>query len=164
MDSYLAFWKPLEPGSGTPTSEAGVGQLAVIPRPDGTKQVTDDGSPSRRPGLKGEVTGNDFSETSTARHSPGRRPVRPDEHRLTSGSTGGGSPSTSSGNSSSPYWGPRPGPNTSAGVVAGQPSGARKRLRSRPPVVEKGSRGSRRLAWPWRATSRTSPSIRPTSW
>ena len=59
-----SFWKPLQPGSGTPTAAAGVADLAVITRPDGTKQVTDDGKPlyTFTEDSKGKVTGNDFSD------------------------------------------------------------------------------------------------------
>jgi predicted lipoprotein with Yx(FWY)xxD motif len=102
-DSCLAFWKPLEPGSGTPTSEAGVGQLAVITRPDGTKQVTDDGKPlyTFTEDSKGEVTGNDFSDDFNGQAFTWHAALS--DQMSTGSSSGGGSPSTSSGNSSSPY-------------------------------------------------------------
>jgi predicted lipoprotein with Yx(FWY)xxD motif len=106
MDSCLAFWKPLEPGSGTPTSEAGVGRLAVITRPDGTKQVTDDGKPlyTFTEDSKGEVTGNDFSDDFNGQAFTWHAALSDQMSTgSSSGSTGGGSPSTSSGNSSSPY-------------------------------------------------------------
>jgi predicted lipoprotein with Yx(FWY)xxD motif len=106
MDSCLAFWKPLEPGSGTPTALAGVGQLAVITRPDGTKQVTDDGKPlyTFTEDSKGEVTGNDFSDDFDGQEFNWHAALSDQMSTGSSGSTsGGGSPSTSSGNSSSPY-------------------------------------------------------------
>ena len=106
MDSCLAFWKPLEPGSGTPTSEADVGRLAVITRPDGTKQVTDDGKPlyTFTEDSKGEVTGNDFSDDFNGQAFTWHAALSDQMSTgSSSGSTGGGSPSTSSGNSSSPY-------------------------------------------------------------
>ncbi|HKA84697.1 MAG TPA: hypothetical protein VKD21_12585 [Acidimicrobiales bacterium] len=63
-DACESFWKPLQPGSGTPTAATGVADLAVITRPDGTKQVTDDGKPlyTFTEDSKGKVTGNDFSD------------------------------------------------------------------------------------------------------
>jgi predicted lipoprotein with Yx(FWY)xxD motif len=106
MDSCLAFWKPLEPGSGTPTAPAGVGQLAVITRPDGTKQVTDDGKPlyTFTEDSKGEVTGNDFPDDFGGQEFNWHAALSDQMSTGSSGSTsGGGSPSTSSGNSSSPY-------------------------------------------------------------
>jgi predicted lipoprotein with Yx(FWY)xxD motif len=105
MDSCLAFWKPLEPGSGTPTAEAGVGRLAVITRPDGTKQVTDDGKPlyTFTEDSKGEVTGNDFSDDFDGQEFNWHAALSDQMSTGSSGgsTTGGGSPSTSSGNSSS---------------------------------------------------------------
>jgi predicted lipoprotein with Yx(FWY)xxD motif len=106
-DSCLAFWKPLEPGSGTPTSEAGVGRLAVITRPDGTKQVTDDGKPlyTFTEDAKGEVTGNDFSDDFGGQEFTWHAALSDQMSTGSSGGStgGGGSPGTSSGNSSSPY-------------------------------------------------------------
>lgn len=40
-----AFWKPLPASSSLPASPAGAGVLGVVTRPDGTKQLTDDGRP-----------------------------------------------------------------------------------------------------------------------
>ena len=59
-----SFWKPLEPGTGAPTAESGVARLAVIMRPDGSQQVTDDGKPlyTFSEDSPGKVTGNDFSD------------------------------------------------------------------------------------------------------
>jgi predicted lipoprotein with Yx(FWY)xxD motif len=95
------FWKPLKPGSGTPTAEAGVANLAVIMRPDGTRQVTDDGKPlyTFTEDSQGEVTGNDFSDDFNGQQFTWHA-VLSDESATGSsgGSTGGGTPSTSSGN------------------------------------------------------------------
>jgi predicted lipoprotein with Yx(FWY)xxD motif len=41
----IAVWVPLAAGSGAPTAPAGAPALAVITRPDGTKQVTAGGRP-----------------------------------------------------------------------------------------------------------------------
>jgi predicted lipoprotein with Yx(FWY)xxD motif len=108
MDSCLAFWKPLEPGSGTPTAEAGVAQLAVITRPDGTKQVTDDGKPlyTFTEDSKGKVTGNDFSDDFSGQQFTWHAVLSDQMSTGSSGdsTSGGGTPSTSSGsNSSSGY-------------------------------------------------------------
>lgn len=66
----LKFWQPLSPGAGMPTGGSGVGKLAVITRPDGTKQVTAAGKPlytfsQDRPG---QVTGNGFNDAFGGRH------------------------------------------------------------------------------------------------
>lgn len=105
MDSCLAFWKPLEPGSGTPTAEAGVAQLAVVTRPDGTKQVTDDGKPlyTFTEDSKGKVTGNDFSDDFSGQQFTWHAVLSDQMSTGSSGgsTSGGGTPSTSSGSSSS---------------------------------------------------------------
>jgi predicted lipoprotein with Yx(FWY)xxD motif len=44
-DSCTSFWEPLEAESDTATGPAGVGELGVVERPDGTEQVTLDGIP-----------------------------------------------------------------------------------------------------------------------
>jgi predicted lipoprotein with Yx(FWY)xxD motif len=106
MDSCEAFWKPLEPGSGSPTAEDGVARLAVITRPDGTKQVTDDGKPlyTFTEDSKGEVTGNDFSDDFDGQAFTWHAALSDQMSTgSTGGSTGGGSPSTSAGNNSNPY-------------------------------------------------------------
>jgi Secreted repeat of unknown function len=73
----------------------------VITRPDGTKQVTDDGKPlyTFTEDSKGEVTGNDFSDDFGGQEFTWH--AAPSDQMSTGSS--GGSPSTSSGNSSSPY-------------------------------------------------------------
>jgi predicted lipoprotein with Yx(FWY)xxD motif len=108
MDSCLAFWKPLEPGSRTPTAKAGVAQLAVITRPDGTKQVTDDGKPlyTFSEDSTGKVTGNDFSDDFSGQQFTWHAVLSDQMSTGSSGgsTSGGGTPSTSSGsNSSSGY-------------------------------------------------------------
>ena len=59
----LSFWLPLEAGSH-PTAGAGVGSLALVRRPDNTKQVTVDGKPvySFSQDMPGKVTGNGFKD------------------------------------------------------------------------------------------------------
>jgi predicted lipoprotein with Yx(FWY)xxD motif len=44
VDACVSFWTPLTIGSATPTaSSSDVGKLAVVKRPDGTRQVAVDG-------------------------------------------------------------------------------------------------------------------------
>jgi hypothetical protein len=78
----------------------------VITRPDGTKQVTDDGKPlyTFTEDSTGEVTGNDFSDDFNGQAFTWHAALSDQMSAgSSSGSTGGGSPSTTSGNSSSPY-------------------------------------------------------------
>lgn len=100
-----SLWKPLQPGSGTPTAAAGVAHLAVITRPDGTKQVTDDGKPlyTFTEDSKGKVTGNDFSDDFGGQQFTWHV-VTSDQTSTGSsggGTSGGGTPSTSSGSTGS---------------------------------------------------------------
>ncbi len=99
-DSCEAFWKPLEPGSGTPAAEAGVARLAVIMRPDGTEQVTADGKPlyTFTEDSKGKVTGNDFSDDFGGQQFTWHAVL---SDKTGTGSSGGGTPTTSSSNSGS---------------------------------------------------------------
>jgi predicted lipoprotein with Yx(FWY)xxD motif len=65
-----AFWKPLTPGAGKPTSASGVGNLGVVMRPDGTRQVTTNGKPlyTFSQDSPGKATGNGFSDQFGGRH------------------------------------------------------------------------------------------------
>jgi predicted lipoprotein with Yx(FWY)xxD motif len=58
--SCTAVWVPLAPGTARPTSTSGVGALAVITRPDGSKQVALAGHPlyTFAQDGSGQVTGN----------------------------------------------------------------------------------------------------------
>jgi predicted lipoprotein with Yx(FWY)xxD motif len=58
-----SFWRPVEAGSN-PTAADGAGKVAVITRPDQTKQVTVDGKPaySFSEDAPGKVTGNGFKD------------------------------------------------------------------------------------------------------
>jgi predicted lipoprotein with Yx(FWY)xxD motif len=96
-----SFWKPLQPGSGTPTAAAGVAHLAVITRPDGTKQVTDDGKPlyTFTEDSKGKVTGNDFSDDFSGQQFTWHA-VMSDQSSGSSGTSGTGS----SGSTSNPSY------------------------------------------------------------
>jgi predicted lipoprotein with Yx(FWY)xxD motif len=65
-----AFWKPLSPGSGTPTAAAGVGKLGIIKRADGSRQVTVKGRPlySFVEDSPGKVNGNGFKDAFGSQH------------------------------------------------------------------------------------------------
>ena len=66
----LAFWIPLAPGASAPTAAAGAPALAVIDRPDGTKQVTAGGRPlyTFSPDSPGKVTGDGASDAFGGQH------------------------------------------------------------------------------------------------
>jgi predicted lipoprotein with Yx(FWY)xxD motif len=59
----VSFWRPVEAGSN-PMAADGAGKVAVITRPDQTKQVTVDGKPaySFSEDAPGKVTGNGFKD------------------------------------------------------------------------------------------------------
>lgn len=59
-----AFWKPLILNGGKPTASAGVGELGVIKRPDGARQVTVNGKPlyTFSEDSAGKATGNGFTD------------------------------------------------------------------------------------------------------
>jgi predicted lipoprotein with Yx(FWY)xxD motif len=66
-DDCTTFWDPLRASTSQPTAGSAVtGQLAVIRRPDGTRQITYDRKPLYRftedPG-PGEVTGDNFKDS-----------------------------------------------------------------------------------------------------
>ncbi|HEX5619416.1 MAG TPA: hypothetical protein VFX51_13410 [Solirubrobacteraceae bacterium] len=63
VDECLSFWLPLEAGAN-PTAADGAGKLALVTRPDQTKQVTVNGKPaySFSEDMPGKVTGNGFKD------------------------------------------------------------------------------------------------------
>jgi predicted lipoprotein with Yx(FWY)xxD motif len=65
-----AFWKPLTLGSGAPSAASNVGKLGVVKRPDGTRQVTDNGKPlyTFSQDSAGKATGNGFSDSFGGHH------------------------------------------------------------------------------------------------
>jgi predicted lipoprotein with Yx(FWY)xxD motif len=65
-----AFWKPLTLASGKPTASAGTGQLGVITRPDGSRQVTVNGKPlyTFSEDSAGKATGNGFTDEFGGHH------------------------------------------------------------------------------------------------
>jgi predicted lipoprotein with Yx(FWY)xxD motif len=65
-----SFWKPLTVDSGKPTAAAGVGKLGVIKRPDGSRQVTDNGKLlyTFTEDSPGKAEGNGFSDESNGEH------------------------------------------------------------------------------------------------
>jgi predicted lipoprotein with Yx(FWY)xxD motif len=65
-----AFWKPLTLGGGKPTASTGAGQLGVITRPDGRRQVTVGGKPLYTfvEDSPGKATGNAFTDDFNGHH------------------------------------------------------------------------------------------------
>jgi predicted lipoprotein with Yx(FWY)xxD motif len=71
IDACESFWKPLTVDSATPTAASSdVGKLAVIKRPDGSRQVTVDGKLlyTFTEDSAGEVKGNGFADDFDGMH------------------------------------------------------------------------------------------------
>jgi predicted lipoprotein with Yx(FWY)xxD motif len=88
-DECNSFWTPLTVGSGTPSGSSIPGELGVVTRPDGARQVTYDGKLLYSFSLDsaGEVTGDGFSDAFGGQQLTWHV-VHSDR---TSGSSGGGS-------------------------------------------------------------------------
>ena len=91
------FWMPLAAADGTPTAAAGVAQLGVIDRPDGTKQVTAAGKPlyTFTEDSPGQVKGNGFADAFGSQHFTW--------HAVLASGTAAGGATTSPGATSSGY-------------------------------------------------------------
>jgi predicted lipoprotein with Yx(FWY)xxD motif len=65
-----SFWTPLAPGGGSAAPTSDVANLGVIQRPDGTKQVTDNGKPlyTFTEDSAGKVKGDGFSDDFGSQH------------------------------------------------------------------------------------------------
>jgi predicted lipoprotein with Yx(FWY)xxD motif len=65
-----SFWKPLTIASGKPTAAHDVGKVAVIKRPDGSRQVTVAGKPLYRfvDDSAGQIKGIGFQDEFGGRH------------------------------------------------------------------------------------------------
>jgi predicted lipoprotein with Yx(FWY)xxD motif len=71
VDSCTTVWKPLKPAAAkTPTGAAGVPALAVIDRPDGSKQVTVGGRPlyTFATEVPGSITGQNVADDFGSQH------------------------------------------------------------------------------------------------
>jgi predicted lipoprotein with Yx(FWY)xxD motif len=71
VDACESFWKPLTIDAATPTATSSdIGSLAVITRPDGTRQVTVDGKPlyTFSDDSAGQVKGIGFEDDFDGRH------------------------------------------------------------------------------------------------
>jgi predicted lipoprotein with Yx(FWY)xxD motif len=69
-DACTAFWKPVPAAGRMPRGAPGAGQLGVITRPDGTKQITADRKPlyTFSEDSPGKSTGDGFSDDFAGRH------------------------------------------------------------------------------------------------
>ena len=94
----ISFWVPLAPGATAPTAAPGAPTLAVIDRPDGTKQVTAGGRPlyTFSADSAGKVTGEGATDafgdqhfTWHAVHSDGTTSKTPPATTPTSPAEGG---------------------------------------------------------------------------
>jgi len=65
-----AFWKPLTLTAKKPTAPAGAGKLGMITRPDGSRQVTDNGKPlyTFSEDSPGKATGDGFTDDFSGHH------------------------------------------------------------------------------------------------
>jgi predicted lipoprotein with Yx(FWY)xxD motif len=71
VDACKSFWKPLTVDSGSPTATSSdIGSLAVIKRPDGSRQVTVDGKPlyTFTDDSAGQVKGIGFEDDFNGEH------------------------------------------------------------------------------------------------
>ena len=70
VDKCTSFWVPLAPGATGPTAGAGAPTIAVVDRPDGTKQVTAAGRPlyTFSPDGPGKVTGDGVADDFGTQH------------------------------------------------------------------------------------------------
>jgi predicted lipoprotein with Yx(FWY)xxD motif len=61
----VSFWLPVKAGSSTPPKADGVAKLAVVHRPDGTRQVAVDGKPLYTfvQDAPGKITGDGFKDS-----------------------------------------------------------------------------------------------------
>lgn len=97
----VSFWKPLTLAGGAPTGSSVSGTLATVERPDGTRQVTYNGSPlyTFTPEGAGQVTGNGFMDAFGGQHFTWHvvHVNGVDDSSGSSGSTGGSGAYGSSG-------------------------------------------------------------------
>ena len=100
IGACTSFWMPLAAADGTPTAAAGVAQLGVIDRPDGTKQVTAAGKPlyTFTEDSPGEVKGNGFADAFGSQHFTWHAVLADGQTATSSGTTG-----TSTGGASPGY-------------------------------------------------------------
>jgi predicted lipoprotein with Yx(FWY)xxD motif len=92
-----SFWTPVAAGSGTPAAPAGVANLGVIDRPDGSKQLTADGRPlyTFSQDSAGKVTGNGFTDDFGGQHFTWHAVLADGSTAAPTGATGtGGTPTT----------------------------------------------------------------------
>jgi predicted lipoprotein with Yx(FWY)xxD motif len=93
VDACESFWKPLTVGSGAPSAASrDVGKLAVVKRPDGSRQVTVDGKLlyTFAEDSAGEVSGNGFADDFQGKHFTWRAVLQGGKLAPTSGGDSGG--------------------------------------------------------------------------
>jgi predicted lipoprotein with Yx(FWY)xxD motif len=89
-----SFWKPLTVDSARPTAaSSGIGKLAVVKRPDGSRQVSVNGKLLYRfaEDGTGEVKGNGFADDFDGRHFTWNAVLEGGRLASTSGGSSGGS-------------------------------------------------------------------------
>lgn len=99
-----SFWTPLAPGAGSNNPMSDVANLGVIQRPDGTKQVTENGKPLYTFTLDsaGTTKGDNFSDDFGGQHFTWHAAratgptTAPPATAPSGGGSGGASPSTTS--------------------------------------------------------------------
>jgi predicted lipoprotein with Yx(FWY)xxD motif len=87
-----SFWKPLEAARAKPTANGDAGKLAVIKRPDGTKQVTSNGLPlyTFAEDGPGETMGEGFTDDFAGQHFIWHAVVAGGKPASSGGSSAGG--------------------------------------------------------------------------
>jgi predicted lipoprotein with Yx(FWY)xxD motif len=92
IGACTSFWKPLQPSASAPTASGDAGRLAVIKRPDGTRQITSNGRPlyTFAEDGPGETKGDGFSDDFGGRHFVWHAVTAGGKPATAGGSSGGG--------------------------------------------------------------------------
>jgi predicted lipoprotein with Yx(FWY)xxD motif len=100
VDACVSFWKPLTVSQAKPTAGPGVGKLAVVKRPDGSRQVTADGHLlyTFADDAAGQIKGIGFQDDFQGRHFTWKAVLAGGGLASRSGSSSSGSSSGGSDN------------------------------------------------------------------